>query len=232
MFRLRSLIGLMALLVSWTAQPALAAPEGEFVAPQGGQQERVLASPSLWVSEISGMGMPEPYREESPIAEAIEPTQAAPGRLVLGPLADRMEPFEIVWFNQESAAVLRIYRDGQQHPTLAAARQASAPPGPFIRFWSAARFAELSALPALAKPDRAGLLTLMREVLPRIPMGSTDSAVNEAMEDLMIEKGLNPFSSRQAFVEAREGLAEDPEVQSLLEEIEGRIQQDAPDPEG
>jgi hypothetical protein len=232
MFRLRSLIGLMALLVSWTAQPALAAPEGEFIAPQGGQQERVVASPTLWIAEISGLGMPEPYREESPVAEAIDPTHGLPGRVVLGPLPDRMEPFEVLWFTQEGPEAIRLFRDGRQYPDLEAARQASAPPGPFIRFWSAARFAELSVLPVLKKPDRAGLLALMREVLPRIPMGSTDSAVNEAMEDLMIEKGFNPFSSRRAFVEAREGLAEDPEVQSLLKEIQGRIQQDAPDPEG
>ncbi len=232
MFRLRSLIGLMALLALWTAQPALAALEGEFVAPQGGQQERVLASPSLWVSEISGMGMPEPYREESPVAEVVEPTPEVPGRVVLGPLPDRMEPFEIVWFTQAGPEEIRLFRDGQQHPTLESARQASVPQGPFTRFWSAARFAELSALPALERPDRAGLLALMRDVLPRIPLGSSDSALNEAMEDLMIEKGLNPFSSRQAFVEAREALAEDPEVQTLLKEIEARIRQDAPDPEG
>jgi len=232
MFRLRFLIGLMALLAFWTAQPALPAPQGEFIASLGGQQERVVASPTLWVSEISGLGMPEPYREEFPIAEVIEPTQGAPGRVVLGPLADRMEPFEIVWFSQEGTAVLRVYRDGQQHPTLAAAHQASAPQGPFIRFWSAARFAELSALPVLERPDRASLLALIREVLPRIPLGSADSTLDEAMEDLMIQKGLNPFSSRQVFVGAREALAEDPEVQALLEEIEARIRHDAPDSEG
>ena len=232
MSRLRSLIGLMALLVSWTAQPALAAPEGEFIATRMWQQERVVASPTLWISEISGPGMPEPYREESPIAEVVEPTRGIPGRVVLGPLPDRMEPFEVLWFTREGPEAIRLFRDRRQYPDLEAARQASAPSGPFIRFWSAARFAELSALPALEKPDRTGLLALMREALPRIPKGSTVSTLNEVLEDLMIEKGLNPFSSRQTFAQARRGLEKDPEIQALIEEIKGRIRQDASDPEG
>ncbi len=232
MFRLRSLIGLIALLAFWTAQPALPAPEGEFIAPQGGQQERVLASPTLWVSEISGLGMPEPYREESPIAEVIEPAREVPGRVVLGPLADRMEPFEIVWFLRAGPEELRLYRDGRQHPTLEAARRAPAPVGAFTRFWSAARFAELSAWPALQQPDRVGLLALMREVLSRVVPGSGESALDEAMEDLMIEKGLNPFSSRVPFTQALESLADDPEVQALLEELESRALRGTPDPEG
>ncbi len=210
-------------LLALTWAPALAAPEGCYVIDLGGQQEGITATADTWVSEVSLPEAPEPYREEAPIAARIEPEEGRPGRLVLGPLPDRVEPYEVVWFLPGTPETVRLHRDGRQHATLEAALQAPAPQAFFRRYWAAERFAQLADLPTMEKPDRAALLALGREALRRVPPHAGSEAVDETMEDLMIEKGQNPFSSRMPFVEARRELQEDPEVKALLQQLEDRV---------
>ncbi len=224
MLRLATFMGLLTLLLTWSGAPALAAPEGSYVIDLGGQRERITATADLWVAEILVPEMPEPLREESPIADKVEPADGRPGRLVLGPNPEHMEPYEVVWFVPSAPGTLRLHRDGQQYATLEAARQAQVPQANFRRYWAAERFAELSALPTLERPDRAAVLALAREALERVPAHGGYEAVDETMEDLMIEKGLNPFASRMPFVEARQALEDDPEVKALLQQLEDKIQ--------
>jgi len=223
MRRLATLTALLTLL-ALAGAPALAAPEGSYTIDLGVQRETITATTERWVSEVFMPEAPEPYREEAPIAARVEPDPTRPGQLVLGPLPDRMEPYEVVWFLPGTPGTVRLHRDGRQHATIEAACQAPVPRTFFRRYWSAGRFAELSALPTMERPDRDAVLALGREALKRVPAHAGSEAIDETMEDLMIEKGLNPFSSRMPFVDARRELKEDPEVKAMLQQLEERVQ--------
>lgn len=207
----RLALALTLLLVAQAA--AFAAPTGRWVTSFQGRTEVLTLTDTAFDAMISGPGLPEGGFPEDP-----GPLAGAEGnRVVIGPAAGREEPFELVWIETLTPDSIRVYRHGLRFASL---EQALAAPfetsDPARRYWSPARYEALNALPSLPAPDREAVVALLREVVPRIPPGSGRAGIDETMQDVVAEKGWNPFTIDEVLGRAMGALGPDPEVSGLM----------------
>lgn len=82
------------------------------------QTDTLQISNKELVETLTGESLPEAgVVRRSPIAKAVPSLQAASGVLVLGPLTDRMKPYEAVQWWELGDASVKWYRSGEQYDT-------------------------------------------------------------------------------------------------------------------
>lgn len=191
------------------ALPALAAPSGEWVGEFGSETEFLTISETQFTRVVK---LPDDEAEEDAAVAGD-----AEDRLVLGPMDDQL--YRVVWVSDRTDDTIRFFGDATTYRTLDLGMAATRPLNARgRRYWSRARYDALAALPTMPAPDRDGLIALLREAIPRIPAGSGQPGIDETMQDLVSEKGWNPFTSKAVFSNALDPLREDPEVSDLLEQ--------------
>jgi len=206
---------LARLLVAWLLLGASAmAQQGSYICPQQGGAETIDIQERVLRSSVA---LPEkPYEEQLPIASRL------PGKLVLGPLTDRMKPYEALWLLEVREPYLMVVRDGQQYDTPAEIPENLAPQRQkwARRYWSVQRFSELLKLPEMPEPSPREVMEMLDKARARAVKGCGSAAVDRILEDLVIERGFQPFASKAGFVRVRESMEDDPEFAARLAEFQ------------
>ena len=84
-----------------------------------GQKSVLTVSDQELVETVTGAALPpEGVVDRSPIARVTPSLEAKQGVLVLGPLPDRMKPYEAAHWFELGDESLKWYRSGQQYDTV------------------------------------------------------------------------------------------------------------------
>lgn len=211
-----------ALALALTLSATALAQQGSYICPQDGGTETIQIEERLYRSSMAMPGQEKPYQEQFPIARRL------PGKLVLGPLTDRMQPYEAIWLVEVQDHQLLLMRDGQQYATLEEIPESLAPQRQkwANRFWSLQRYQELNKLPTMPEPDREQILALLDKVRAKVAKGCGFQTMERAIEDEVIAMGYQPFASKEVFIQARKKHEKDPLVAKKIAELESWTQED------
>lgn len=187
---------------------------GTYICPDPAGTEVVQLSERAFRSEVQ---LPQgSAREYGPLVRRGE------SGWVVGPLPDRMKPYEAIWLLEQKPDYLVLARPGAQYdlPSQVPGQPAPSDLKQGRRYWTQARYRQLLQLPVLPKPDRETLIELIELARDRLSEGSGTAALERALEDTLIERGYEPFQSKAVFAAVRRDLeAKDPELRRRLDEL-------------
>lgn len=201
-------------------QTVLALPVGQWRSDFYGAYGNISLSTDQFVFRLEEEGQP-PWTFGGPLVQTIEPSGESPGKLVVGPIKAADYAYEVIWFFPIDQQHTRFFREEKGYQTQAEA-EASHPEVKFSDaslFLSREFFDQCDALPVMPEPDKAQLLTLLQEAVQR-RKSQSNLDLNTVMEELMIAKGFHPTKSQEPFGKAVDKYGEDPEISSLLTELD------------
>lgn len=210
---------LMLLLTTGMAQ----AQEGVYVRPVLDGTEVLELSEARCVTRMTRPGTPE-------VVESASIVGKDHGRLVLGPLEDKPKRFAMLYVVEMTGDWIEVFRDAARYevPDLAPDHPAPAQLRQGKRFWTVSCYHHLTELPTMPAPSQEEVTQFLDRMRADLHEGVGAHAADEELEDLVIARGYNPFTSKQVFLEARERYQKsDRSFQRKVEEFERWVEGDA-----
>lgn len=206
-------------LLLFLGQAALALPVGQWRSDFYGAYGNIKLSEQSFEFELEENGQAT-WGFSGALVQALEPSGESPGKLVVGPIEGSEMPFEVIWFFPQDGPRTRFFREETSYKTQA---EAEASKVQITRadaslFLTSEFFAQCDALPVLPEPDKAQLVTLLKEAVQK-RQAQQDLDLNSLMEELMIAKGYHPSKSQEPFGKAVDKYSDDAEIDALLTEL-------------
>jgi hypothetical protein len=202
---------------------AAQAQEGVYIRPLGSGSETLEFSSAACTSRISQPGTAQQVRTDRIAAQDH-------GRLVLGPTPNQLKPFEMLYVVEMTGDWIEVFRDknaysgpdeAPEYPTALQLRQGQ-------RYWTVPCYHLVTELPTMPVPARDDIAEMLDTVRATLHAGAGAHAVDEELEDLVIAKGYNPFTSKQVFRDAKERYEKrDPDFRNKVQEFERWTEGDA-----
>ena len=194
------------------------AQEGRFIGPRQHVTESLELTQEGYSFRSQGEGLPPGGQVES-----AKIARRDARRLVLGPFAERERPYEVLWIFNSQPGFLTCYRDGVQYATV---EEVPLEPTPRMqrnarRYWSEREYQRIDGLPTMPAPNREQLIRFLQDCLEAVPPGM-GAASEMYVEDLLVSRGLCPWKSKPAFIQARKSMEDDPQVKALVEQLQAR----------
>lgn len=148
------------------------------------------------------------------------------GRFVLRPSKpepDKLKPFSALYVVEMTGDWIEVYRDDQRysrpdeppdHPQPLQLRRSQ-------RYWTVPAYHHLTELPTMPIPDRDELEKMLDSVRASLRAGAGAHAVDEEIEDLVIARGYNPWTSKPVLQKAQQQYeSQDPRFKNKVQEFE------------